>query len=82
MHGAGIRLRAEILAVDGVSIDAYLDQIVPLSGPFSTQHAKRLEQLRYALRSAAGARRSVTFRNGGASDAETAIDGSSRVGQF
>ena len=45
---AGIEVGAEILTWNGQPIDDYVDGIVPFSSPFSSDHVRRLQQLRYA----------------------------------
>jgi hypothetical protein len=47
---AGIQIGAEITAIDGTPIGKVISETVPWSSPFSTEHAKRLEQVAYALR--------------------------------
>jgi C-terminal processing protease CtpA/Prc len=62
---AGIDLRAEILAINGEPIDQVVSDNVPLDSPFSTEHVRRLEQLRYAIRFPVGTNVEVTYRNPG-----------------
>ncbi len=52
---AGIRPGDRIVSVNGTPISAYVDAIVPINGPFSTEHVHRLEQLRQAMRFPIGA---------------------------
>ena len=47
---AGITLGTEITAIDGVPISDAIDDAVAHSAPFSTDHFKRLQQMRYAVR--------------------------------
>lgn len=51
---AGITPRAEIIALDGEPIQDALRETVPYTGPFSTPHNLRLEQLRFVHRRAIG----------------------------
>lgn len=60
---AGIQVRAEILALDDQPMREAVADAFAWSGPFSTAHVKRLQQLRYVLRSPAGTARTVRFRN-------------------
>jgi len=60
---AGIQLGTEILAMDGQPIEDALDAVVPWSAPFSTEHVRRLQQLRYLVRAPLNEERTVTFRN-------------------
>ena len=47
---AGITLGAEIVSIDGVPIADVISSAVAHSAPFSTDHFKRLQQMRYAVR--------------------------------
>lgn len=60
---AGIELAAEILDIDGVPFAEKVGEIVPHSAPFSTEHLKRLQQLRYATRFPEGTEVTLTYRN-------------------
>ncbi len=62
---AGIELRAEIVAIDGVPIAEATDAAVPHSAPFSTNHVRRLQQLRYVTRFPMGSEVTVTYKNPG-----------------
>ena len=64
---AGIQIGAEITAIDGTPIDKVISETVPWSSPFSTEHAKRLEQLAYALRFPMDKQVTVAYTNPGAS---------------
>jgi len=68
---AGIELKAEILAINGTPVDEFVDNAVTWSGPFSTDHFRRLQKLRYALRSQVGTEFAITFQNPGATTAQT-----------
>lgn len=69
---AGIQLRAEILAINGLPVSEAVDATVAWSGPFSTEHFKRLQQLRYVLRAPVGERFEVHYKNPGADREVTA----------
>ena len=60
---AGIELGAEILAFNGIPIDEVVSSTIPQYGSFSTEHVKRLQQLRYASRFPVGTEVSVNFKN-------------------
>jgi C-terminal processing protease CtpA/Prc len=60
---AGIRLKAEILAINGLPVDEAVDATVAWSGPFSAAHFKRLQQLRYVIRGELGATFEILFKN-------------------
>ncbi len=62
---AGIQLRAEILEINGKSIADAISETVPWSSPFSTEHVRRLQQLRYAIRFPVDAEVEVVYRNPG-----------------
>ena len=47
---AGITLGTEIVSIDGVPIADVISNAVAHSAPFSTEHFKRLQQMRYAVR--------------------------------
>ncbi len=68
---AGIELRAEILDLDGRPIGDVVSETVPWSSPFSTEHYRRLQQLRYAVRFPVDTTVDVTFQNPGATEPET-----------
>lgn len=70
---AGIQLGAEILTWNGQPIDDYVDSIVPFSSPFSTDHVRRLQQLRYATRVPIGEEVEITFKNPGDEEVQTVV---------
>jgi C-terminal processing protease CtpA/Prc len=69
---AGIELGAEIVALDDVPIDEAVEAAVAYSAPFSTDHVRRLQKLRYAIRYPLGTEVEVTYRNPDAAEATTA----------
>jgi C-terminal processing protease CtpA/Prc len=69
---AGIERQAEILEIDGQPALDAVAAVMPPSAPFSTEHNRRLEQLRFVLRRPAGSSAEITFRNPGAAAPETA----------
>ncbi|HAJ37378.1 MAG TPA: peptidase S41 [Chloroflexi bacterium] len=70
---AGIELGAEILTWNGQPIDEYIDSVVPFSSPFSSDHVRRLQQLRYGTRAPLGSEIEITFKNPGSDVEQTAI---------
>ena len=62
---AGIEFGAEILEINNMPIREAISLIVPWSSPFSTEHTKRLEQLRYVTRYPQGTEVDIKFRNPG-----------------
>ena len=68
---AGIQLRAVVTAINGQPIEDALSQVVPWSGPFSSEHVRKLEQLRYIMRSPVGTDVEITYQNPDASDSTT-----------
>lgn len=69
---AGIELAAEIIAINDTPIGEWVEGILPYSGPFSTPHNKRLQQLIYATRFPTGTDVTITFLNPEAEEEETA----------
>lgn len=61
----GVEFGATILEIDGQEIQSAINGVVPDSSPFSTEHVKRLQQLRYLVRSPLNTRREFTFLNPG-----------------
>lgn len=47
---AGITLGTELTAIDGVAISDAIDSAIAHSAPFSTEHFKHLQQMRYVVR--------------------------------
>lgn len=68
---AGIQLKAEILTVGGAPISEAVTNTFAWSGPFSSPHVKRLQQLRYLLRGPLGTDFTITYRNPGATATQT-----------
>ncbi|MCY3934703.1 MAG: S41 family peptidase [Chloroflexi bacterium] len=62
-HEAGVELGAEIIAINGQPIADVIVENVPWSSPFSTEHTRRLQQLRYVTRFPLGESVTLTFRN-------------------
>ncbi|MEM9954751.1 MAG: S41 family peptidase [Chloroflexota bacterium] len=60
---AGIELGTEIVAINGTAISKAIDEAVAWSAPFSTDHVRRLQQMRYAVRFELGEEVDVTFIN-------------------
>ncbi len=60
---AGIQPRAEIIAINGTPINQVVSEAIAWSAPFSTEHFRRLQQLRYAVRFPSGTVVDVTFKN-------------------
>ncbi len=68
---AGIDLGAELIALDGTPITEKVNEAQPHSAPFSTDHFRWLQKLRYVTRFPIGTEVSVTYRNPGSSGEET-----------
>lgn len=62
---AGVQVRAEIIAINNKPIQQALDEIIPWTSPFSTDHNRRLEQLRFVQRFPIDTPVTLTFRNPG-----------------
>ncbi len=68
---AGIQLKAEILELNGTPIGEAISDTIAWSAPFSTEHFRRLQQLRYVTRFPLGTEVEVQYRNPGDSDPQT-----------
>lgn len=68
---ADIEDGAEIITMGGLPVEDYLSAIVPYEATYSTDHVRRLAQLRYAVRGVLGDSVEVTFVNPGSSDEQT-----------
>ncbi len=64
---AGIEFGAEILELNEQPIADVVEATVPWSSPFSTDHTRRLQQLRYAVRFPMGDEVEITYHNPGRS---------------
>lgn len=70
---ADIEDGAEIIAMGGLPVEDYLSTIVPYEATYSTDHVRRLAQLRYAVRGVLGDSVEVTFVNPGSRDEQTVM---------
>lgn len=68
---AGMELGTEILEINGTPIAEAISETIAFSAPFSTDHFRRLQQLRYVTRFPLGTEVEVTFRAPGSSDTQT-----------
>ncbi len=62
---AGMQLGAEIIQFNDQPIADAIAKVEPISGPFSTEIAKRLEQARFLLRAPIDTEATVIFKNPG-----------------
>ena len=69
---AGIELAAEIIAINDTPIGEWVEGILPYSGPFSTAHNLRLQQLIYATRFPVDTELTITYLNPEVEEEETA----------
>ena len=60
---AGIEFGAEIFEINQMPISQAISETIPWSSPFSTEHTRRLEQLRYVVRFPMWTEVEVTYRN-------------------
>lgn len=60
---AGIQIGAHVLSIDGQPIDEAVENTVPWTSPFSTEHSRELEQLRYVVRFPIGTQVQLEIRN-------------------
>jgi C-terminal processing protease CtpA/Prc len=68
---AGIEAGAELLSLNGMSITEAIEAENDMPRPFSTEHSRRLQQLRYALRFGVGQEVEVTYQNPGEAEPAT-----------
>ncbi|MBA3874088.1 MAG: PDZ domain-containing protein [Anaerolineae bacterium] len=71
-ESAGIKLKADIVSINGKPIDDALSATVPWSSPFSSDHVRRLQQLRYVIRFPVDTDVSVEYKNPGETTTSTA----------
>jgi len=69
---AGIKLKAEIVSINGKPIDEAISETVPWSSPFSSDHVRRLQQLRYVIRFPVDTEVKVEYKNPGEEKTSTA----------
>jgi C-terminal processing protease CtpA/Prc len=69
---AAIELKAEILSINEVPINEAINNAVAHSAPFSTEHFRRLQKLRYAIRFPVDSEVQVAFKNPGSDEAQSA----------
>jgi C-terminal processing protease CtpA/Prc len=62
-EAAGIELQAEITEINGVDIHEALEDVIAWSGPFSADHIRQLQNLRYITRYPIGTEVEVSYRN-------------------
>jgi C-terminal processing protease CtpA/Prc len=68
---AGIEMMSEILEVNGQAIGDAIDASVPWSSPFSSDHFRQLQQLRYVIRFPVDTEVKLLYKNPGADGAVT-----------
>jgi carboxyl-terminal processing protease len=61
----GIQVGAEIVEWNGQPVNQAIDQVVPYFGPYSTEHARRLNQVAFLTRVPPDEEVTVTFQNPG-----------------
>lgn len=69
---AGIALRSQIIEINGKPVDEVISDTIPYSSPFSSDHARRLQQVRYAIRFPVDEAVQITFQNPDDSEPQTA----------
>jgi C-terminal processing protease CtpA/Prc len=69
---AGIEVGAEVLEFNGEPIDAAISAVEPLEGPYSTEFARRYDQVRYLVRAPVGDTATITFVQGAQETPQTA----------
>jgi len=69
---AGIKVGAQILTWNNQPVNEAIDQVVPFFGPYSTEHAKHLDQVTFLTRVPPDTTVNVTFQNPGDSQEQSA----------
>lgn len=70
---AGIELQAEILEINGVPIAEAIQNTQPYSAPYSTEHVRNLQKMRYVTRYPLGTEVEITYRNPNSIRQQTSI---------
>ena len=70
---AGIELQAEILEINGVPIAEAIQNTQPYSAPYSTEHVRNLQKMRYVTRYPLGTEVEITYRNPSSIRQQTSI---------
>lgn len=70
---AGIQFGAEIQQIDGVPAADYVANVQPWSAPFSTETARRLQQLLYSTRFPVGTDVQIRYQNPGGQPADVTL---------
>lgn len=72
-QSAGIVVGDRVVAIDGEPIAEAISAVVPYTGPFSTAHTLRLEQLRFVHRRPVGTPVKLTVRRSDGSELTTSL---------
>lgn len=67
-ESAGMQVGAVVSKINGEDVAAARDRVNAYSGPFSTDHTRKYQQLRYLLRAREGEEMEVVFTNPGGSE--------------
>jgi C-terminal processing protease CtpA/Prc len=81
-EASGIEIGAEILAINGQSINEHISANFSPFGPFSTKINQRLEQLRWSLRFPSESTITVGYRNPGDDDAKAIVESEAEWDSF
>lgn len=81
-EAAGIQLGAQITSLNGTPIENAIDASVPWSSPFSTDHTRRLQQLRYAVRFPDIVEVEVGYQNPGGTPATATVTTAAEFDSF
>jgi C-terminal processing protease CtpA/Prc len=71
---AGIQTGAQIISWDGQEVSEAISAQVPVFGPYSTEHHKRLEQVAFLTRVPPGTGVDITYKNPAASEETIHLD--------
>ncbi|PJF20889.1 MAG: peptidase S41, partial [Phototrophicales bacterium] len=69
---AGVELGAEIITINGQTVDERASEVNVWSAPFSLETSRRLQELRYVVRFPVGEQVELVFKNPGSDEEQTA----------
>jgi len=79
---AGIELQAEITEINGLPIDEAIENTLAYSAPFSTEHVRNLQKMRYVTRYPIGTEVEISFINPDEDEETVTLTASSEFESF
>lgn len=79
---AGIQFGARITSINGVPSGQFVNNTVPWSSPFSTDHNRLLEQLRFATRFPIGTEVVIEYQNPGGNTEQVTIEAEFEIDSY